>query len=257
MFVSIIMSIKNLNNLILAYLAEKQSASPEELACLFDASPSTIRRRLSELSAKGLVRRSRGSVKLRQDNNFAQSFTFRKHQNSLAKKRIALEAVKLIKNGDVIFLDGSSSVYFIAQYLDQFENIKVITNGLDTLSLLSQNGVTAYSTGGKISSLNNSVLVGSFAEKTVADIHADICFFSALSIDENGTVWDISDEENSVRKNMIFNSDRKVFMCDSSKTGRKSTFSLGRADSFDYMVCDVDVSDIIDTGRCTLLVCPA
>lgn len=152
------MSIKNLDNMILSYLAENNSASPDALAEAFDVSPSTIRRRFCELQDKGLIQRARGCAKLRQDNNFTQSFTFRKHQNSLEKKRIALEAIKLIKNGDVIFLDGSSSAYFIAQYLAQYDNIKVFTNGIDTLSLLAQNNVKAYSTGGMVHKDDKSIL---------------------------------------------------------------------------------------------------
>ena len=251
------MSIKNLDNMILSYLAENNSASPDALAEAFDVSPSTIRRRFCELQDKGLIQRARGCAKLRQDNNFTQSFTFRKHQNSLEKKRIALEAIKLIKNGDVIFLDGSSSAYFIAQYLAQYDNIKVFTNGIDTLSLLAQNNVKAYSTGGMVHKDDKSILVGTFAERLIDSIHADICFFSAHTVDKDGNVWDVYEDENSVLNHMIDHSGKSVFLCDNSKIGHTAAFSIGKVDDFDYMVCDVDVTNKIKTGRCNVIICPS
>ena len=130
---------------ILEILETQQYASVEELSAVLCVSTSTIRRSLEILQQKGLVTRTHGGVKINSDNNFSPSFTFRIHQNSFEKKKIALSAIKLIKNGDIIFLDGSTSAFYIAEYLKEFENIRVITNGIDTLSLLSKNKILAFS----------------------------------------------------------------------------------------------------------------
>lgn len=162
---------------MLSLLQEKGHMKIEELAENLYVSPSTVRRKLSELQEKGLVTRTHGGVRINDENNFFPSFTFRSHQNSLEKKKIALAAVRLIKNGDLIFLDGSTSAFFIAEYLSDFKNIKVVTNGIDTLSLLSRNDIEAYSTGGYVSPTNRSVLIGHYAEEMIASLHADITFF--------------------------------------------------------------------------------
>ncbi|MBQ4346882.1 MAG: hypothetical protein IJC39_00340, partial [Firmicutes bacterium] len=60
----------------------------------------------------------------------------------------------------------------------------------DTLSLLSKYNVAAYSTGGCIQEENRSVLIGHYAEQTIGNFHADIVFFSAQSVDENGEIMD-------------------------------------------------------------------
>jgi DeoR/GlpR family transcriptional regulator of sugar metabolism len=118
---------------VLEILETQQYASVDELSTVLRVSTSTIRRTLDVLQQKGLVTRTHGGVKINSDNNFSPSFTFRIHQNSFEKKKIALSAIKLIKNGDLIFLDGSTSAFYIAEYLKEFENIRVITNGIDTL----------------------------------------------------------------------------------------------------------------------------
>ncbi|MFR6641075.1 MAG: DeoR/GlpR family DNA-binding transcription regulator [Christensenellales bacterium] len=164
---------------VLDFLEKKQYASVEEISRTLNVSNSTTRRIFGALQIKGLITRTHGGAKINDANNAAPSFTFRIHQNLFEKKKIALSAIKLIRNGDIIFLDGSTTAYCIAEYLGEFENIKVITNGIETLSLLSQNKIPAYSTGGMVSQENPSVLVGGYAEDGVRNFHADIVFFSA------------------------------------------------------------------------------
>ena len=142
---------------ILDLLQAKEYASVEELATLTGTSPSTIRRALNSLQDKNLITRTHGGAKIHMENNVSPSFTFRFHQNSFEKKKMALSAIKLIKDGDIVFLDGSTSAYYIAEYLNEFKDIQVITNGIDTLSLLSKNKITAYSTGGRVSVINPSL----------------------------------------------------------------------------------------------------
>jgi len=163
-------------NEILSLIQAKQYVSVEELEKTLFISPSTVRRKLTKLQNKGLITRTRGGAKMNDSSNFLPSFSFRTHQNSLEKKKIALTATKLIKNGDVIFLDASTSAFFIAEYLSGFKDIKVITNGIDTLSLLAKNGINAYSTGGNIIKSNSSVLGGEHAISMIEKFHADIAF---------------------------------------------------------------------------------
>ena len=94
--------------LILDYLEANHYAQITDISQKLYISPSTVRRTLNELQAKGLVTRKHGGVQINNENNYFPSFTFRTHQNVFAKKMIALKAIKLIKEGDVIFLDGST-----------------------------------------------------------------------------------------------------------------------------------------------------
>jgi lexA DNA binding domain len=231
---------------ILAFLQERKHASVEEICEKVYASPSTVRRRLTELQRKGLITRTHGGAQINDGNSFLPSFTFRSHQNSLEKKKIALSAIKLIKNGDVIFLDGSTSAFFIAEYLSEFENIKVLTNGIDTLSLLSRNGVTAYSTGGLISGENRSVLIGRVAAETIGGMYADVAFFSALSVGRDGAISDCFEDENALRLSMMKNAAKKVFLCDSTKFGKRSAFRLCSVEDVDCIVTDRDIRNYFE-----------
>ena len=238
---------------ILEILETQQYASVEELSAVLCVSTSTIRRSLEILQQKGLVTRTHGGVKINSDNNFSPSFTFRIHQNSFEKKKIALSAIKLIKNGDIIFLDGSTSAFYIAEYLKEFENIRVITNGIDTLSLLSKNKILAYSTGGQVSSKNPSVLVGRYAEDMICNFHADIAFFSAQAMDNDGEIYDCFEDEIFLRRAMIKNAKTKVFLCDNTKVGKSSPYHLCSLKDIDYVASNLPLPNSITPEKCLTL----
>ncbi len=238
---------------ILEILEKQQYATVEHLSASLFVSDSTIRRALQALQEKGLVTRTHGGVKINSDNNFSPSFTFRIHQNSFEKKKIALSAIKMIKNGDIIFLDGSTSAFYIAEYLKEFENVRVITNGIDTLSLLSKNNILAYSTGGQVSKENPSVLVGRYAEDTIANFHADIAFFSAQSLDADGEIYDCFEDEIFIRRTMIKNAKTKVFLCDNTKIGKTSPYRLCSLNEINYIASNQPLPDFIDPNKCLIL----
>lgn len=234
---------------VLEILETQQYASVDELSAALSVSASTIRRTLEILQQKGLVTRTHGGVKINGDNNFSPSFTFRIHQNSFEKKKIALSAIKLIKNGDIIFLDGSTSAFYIAEYLKEFKNIRVITNGIDTLSLLAKYNILAYSTGGLVSTENPSVLVGRYAEDTIGNFHADIAFFSAQAMDNDGEIYDCYEDEIFIRRAMIQNAKTKVFLCDNTKTGKTAPYHLCSLKDVDYVASNQPLPNSIPTEK--------
>lgn len=231
-------------------LENKQFASVQEISEALFVSESTTRRILERLQNKGLLIRTHGGAKLNTENNSAPSFTFRSHQNTFEKKKIALSAIKLIKNGDIIFLDGSTSAFCVAEYLKEFENLRVITNGIDTLSLLAKNKIPAYSTGGQISAKNPAVLVGHYAEATINNFHANIAFFSSQSMNYDGEIYDCFEDEIFIRRAMLCNAQTKVFLCDNTKFGKTSPYRLCSISDIDYIVSNSPFdNDVLEQKR--------
>ena len=234
---------------VLSLLERQQYASVEELSAALAVSASTTRRILEGLQNRKLITRTHGGAKLNDANNAAPSFTFRIHQNLFEKKKIALLAIKLIKDGDIIFLDGSTTAYCIAEYLGEFRNIKVITNGIETLSLLSQNRIPAYSTGGEVSAENPAVLAGGYAEDGVRNFFADIVFFSARALDTEGRIYDCFENEIFLRRAMIQHSKTKVFLCDDTNFGKTSPHLLCTLNDVDYVASNRPMPDFIPASK--------
>ncbi|MBQ7408734.1 MAG: DeoR/GlpR transcriptional regulator [Clostridia bacterium] len=113
-----------------------------------------------------------------------------------------------------------------------------MTNVIDTLSILDKKNVCVYSTGGVVSATNRSVLIGSHAQQMISKFNADVCFFSALAVDENGDIYDCFEEENFIRQAMIEHSSKRVFLCDHTKFGKKAAYKLCSLNNVDLIISD-------------------
>ena len=236
-------------NEILEFLNENDYVTVEYLSKRMNISASSIRRDLKNLEERGLVNRSYGGVKLADATGRRIPYSLRTHENSAQKKQMAKAALALIHPGDVVFLDGSSSAYFLAELLPSVSGITVITNSIDTVSYLTRYNVKAFCTGGLLSSENRGVLVGGYAEGFLRQIQADVVVFSVQAVKSNGQFFDCYPEEVTIRNIMLANARRRVLLCDSSKWNKGSTFYQACIDDVDYVVSDKDLGELFENPQ--------
>lgn len=225
---------------IITYLRENHFAQISELAGLVWSSESSVRRDVKALEQKGLVNQIYGGVVLAEYSGGVVPVTLRDSSNSAVKEKLAKEAAGYIKNGDTVFMDGSSTVRRIIKYIGDLCEIKIITNNLRIFSECNQPGISLYSTGGKFLNQSN-IFVGSSAINYINQINADIFFFSSQALSFDGEISDVSEEETTLRKAMLSRSQKKIFLCDSSKLGLKKTFTLCTKDDIDTIICDKEL----------------
>jgi len=220
---------------IIALLRERQTATVKTLSAQLYASEATVRRDLNELEKRGLVKRFHGGVVLLDGANRELPLYVREQQNVEAKRIIAGRAAQYLRDGQVIFLDASSTVMFLIKYLESFKSLTLITNGLKTAQELSTLSHKVYCTGGLMLH-NSSAYVGDYAAEFVRHFNADIFFFSSRGVSEDGQITDESAEETSIRRVMLQQSRKKIFMCDQSKIGKTYCYNLCRTDQTDAYI---------------------
>lgn len=132
---------------ILNILKKCESISIKKLPERLFVSPPTVRRDLRELEERGMVLRTHGGVVLRRTAEVEVPLMFREDQNGVSKKIIAEKAAKFIKDGDVIFLDASSTAACMVPYLKKFNDLIVITNSPKTSLKLGEESIKNYCTG--------------------------------------------------------------------------------------------------------------
>ena len=202
------------------------------------ASESSIRRDLKALQRKGLVKRNYGGVS--PETNFSNIVTFnhRTKQNSEAKREIAKKAISLIRDKDIIFLDQSSTAFYLANEIANLNNITVVTNNIEIMMLLSNSNIKVISSGGFLSDENRNCLIGGDAQATFGNIFADLTFFSVKAISTDGAVTDCAREEVVVRNTMLQNSSKKVLLCDNTKFNKRAAYIQCYLDDIDILVSD-------------------
>lgn len=193
---------------IVQILKENNSATVHLLSKKLFVSEPTIRRDLKKMEFQGIIKRTFGGAVLSEFLNKEIPLSMREHENTNAKDYIAKKAVNFIHDGQVIFLDASSTVSGIVKYLSAFPNITVITNSPKTSLRLAELRIKAFCTGLLLE--NSIAYVGTYAENFIKNFNADIFFFSSRGISLNGTITDSSIEESDLRRTMLANSKKYI-----------------------------------------------
>lgn len=233
---------------ILEILEAKKQANVTELSRILNVSEQTTRRDLRILEEQGLVRRTYGGVILRQTIKREVPLQLRERENILAKDNIAKRAVSYVHDGNVIFMDASSTVSYLIPYLKDFSDLTVITNSPKHSLELARQDTQVYCTGGLL--LKDSIAyVGTYAENFVRNFNADVFFFSSRGLTHTGIISDSSIEESELRRIMMSCADRSVFMCASNKVGRRFMYNLCRSSDVDDIICDRELPSEIKYGE--------
>lgn len=214
---------------ILRFLESHGSATVHRLSGLLYVSPPTVRRDITALEKQGKVLRTHGGVVLRKTAESEIPLILREEQNNLSKKIIAEKAAAYIQNGDVLFLDASSTAAYLIPHLKKFRDIIVITNSPKSSLRLGGENIKNYCTGGLL--LAHSVAyVGTETLNFVRRINADLFFFSTRGYSDDGYITDSSVEEAEVKRAMMQNAARSIYLCDSSKKSQKYMYNVCRTD---------------------------
>lgn len=222
---------------ILEILRKSKSISVEKLADILYVSSATVRRDLSAMARKGLIKRTFGGAVIADSPNEELSIAVREQSMTKSKRRIATKAVELIKDNQSVFFDSSSTVCYMVDELSRFHSLAVATNGLNIAMLLSQKtDFKVLLTSGVVQSRSNSAL-GVFVDEAISRLFCDIFFFSCGGIDLSHGITESNFDQSGVKRAMMAHSSLKVLLVDSSKFGK---FFFSRT-------CDVLEVDVIVT----------
>ena len=221
---------------IVDFLKEKNSATVKQISRALFISEATVRRDVEKLQQAGYVERFYGGVTLADFSGGVLPLARRENENSAGKEKIAQQAAKLVHDGDTVFIDSSSTAGKVLLHIKN-RRVTVITNS----SVLPEDAgsMRIYCTGGEYSE-KRRCFFGSFAEEFIKNVHADIMFFSCKGISTDGEITDASEDEIALRKCMMKNSKKKVFLFDGTKFRITSTFRLCSKDDVDEFISDID-----------------
>lgn len=223
---------------ILEILKKNKSATVEELAQELFVSGATIRRDLRTMEKQGLLKRSHGGALSFRSSAEESAFHIREQENVSGKRTIANLAIKLIKNGDSLFLDSSTTTGNIIPLLNGFKFLSVTTIGLRNALLLSQtNNIKIYIAGGQIQNHSNSI-TGTDTIDYISRIHADISLVSCSGVDLNAGFTDADIEQSKLKRQMKNNSKKIAVLCDSTKFDKTFMCTDFLFSDIDYIITD-------------------
>jgi len=200
-------------------LRARGQGSVADLEEEFDVSAMTIRRDLRELERQGLATRTHGGAIAPGLAAHEDSFSQRVNVDVEAKQRLAIAAAALVEPGETVFIDSSSSAYFVArQIITKGIPASIVTNSLPVMQLFASTAAQVELTGvgGWLRGLTLS-LVGPAAVRTIRDHFADKLFLSVKGLAMDGSLTDPDPLECEVKRAMIDRAEESILLIQPSK----------------------------------------
>lgn len=201
---------------ILALLRKNGSVRTVDLAQLFNVSDQTIRRDFWELEAQGLVSKKHGGATL--VNYRSVPYGERAVLLKDAKLAIARAAARLVKPNMVVALGPGTTTEGLAQLLNGL-NIKLVTNSLAVAAAVTHANTEVWLTGGRYRP-GSALVTGSWAQDSLADFFADLCFVGVSGIDAGDGYTVTEPDEGKVLRQFIRSAKTSVIVSDSTKFHR-------------------------------------
>ncbi|MDO8303322.1 MAG: DeoR/GlpR family DNA-binding transcription regulator [Sedimentisphaerales bacterium] len=172
-------------NEIITLLSKNTFYGLNQLAQDLGVSISTARRDLDDLEQEGLVKRTHGGVMIVGERNTLPFFNDRQSVMSSEKTAIGKKAAELVEDGETIIIDGGTTPYQVALYLQQ-RKVQIITNSLPVANLFADStNVQLISTGGTLYP-GTGVYLGPYAESMLKNVRAQKAFIGVAGISPEG-----------------------------------------------------------------------
>jgi DeoR family transcriptional regulator, fructose operon transcriptional repressor len=226
---------------ILSYLNKYHRASVPELSQVFQVSESTIRRDLSELEQKEMLRRTHGGAVSVDFVRMEPTVREKQTTNLSEKESIAKTASEWIKEKETILLDSGTTTLQLAKHLHSL-NLTIVTNSVSVLTeLQDMKNIELLSTGGTVRS-QIGAMVGPYAEGFIRRIKVDKLFLGINGVDVRNGLSTPNVLEAQIKKEMISAARQVILLCDHSKLGKITLHQVAPLSEIDVIITDKNAS---------------
>jgi DeoR/GlpR family transcriptional regulator of sugar metabolism len=235
---------KERKSLLLGMLSKHNKIFISDLVKTFEVSEVSIRKDLADLENKKLLLRVKGgAVNIHQLYDMDDLSIDRKQlKNAREKQAIGKYAASLINENDTIILDSGTTTQEIAKNLDNYNNLTIITNGLNiAMALAGYKRFSVIVLGGNMRFVSVST-VGMLAESYLRNFYCDKLFLGVDSINLERGISTPNIEEASLNQAMISAAKEVIAVLDSSKFEKRSFAIIASLEKINAIITDSGIS---------------
>lgn len=229
-------------NAIMELLTEKKNVTVIDLAKLFSVTDETIRRDLKLLEQQGLLVKTHGGAFIQDGATNDINISIRDGAYLDCKEKIAQESVKLIRNGDSIFLDCSTTAYHIASAI-KHKRLTVITNSLKIANILSGFDNIRLIVMGGVLNRTHMCYVGQNTIQNLSNYYVDKAFISCRSLSIEHGVTDSNESIAEVRTLILNHANSVYLIADYTKFNKTSFVNIGSFQRITGLITDRPLSE--------------
>ena len=224
-----------------SYILTQGSATMEELRDHFGISMNTVRRDIAELIRPGYITKVYGGVKAEVQPSTLVPYAVRSRTPSREKQMICLEAAKMVRDGDILFIDSGTTTVHIMEALKD-KNITVITNNIEAMMLaLEHENIRLIVVPGEIHRKTHSI-TGEDSAAFLSTMNTNIAFMAATGVSMTG-VTNSSPLEYSIKKTAVAHTEKAVLLVTGQKFGLTSLFTYADLRQFSAVITDPSIPE--------------
>ncbi|MGF6226154.1 DeoR/GlpR family transcriptional regulator of sugar metabolism [Inquilinus ginsengisoli] len=193
-------------------------------SAVLGVSEDTIRRDLNDLARAGAVRRVHGgALPLTPATG---SFAARATERPEAKAALGRVAAGLIRPGEVVLLDGGTTMLAVAEALPPDLRCTIVTPNLPAaLALTRHPSVEVVLLGGRVDKADQAT-VGTSVLAALDGLRADLCLLGVCSLDVEAGLGGMDHEEALVKRRMVACAGRVAAAVTADKLGTAAPFPI-------------------------------
>jgi DeoR family fructose operon transcriptional repressor len=214
------------------------SVDVADLARRYGVTTETIRRDLSDMQSRNLLRRVHGGAVPIERINHEPMLAAREVVNAEEKLRIATKAAEEVPEHGSVIIDSGSTTQRLAEVFPVERDVHVVTNSLLTALTLSRRGLRQVTVLGGAVRTTTLAMVDETTRAQLQDMTVDVLFISCDGLSFQHGLTTPYREEHTIKRAMIERARRVVAMVDHSKFGNVQMFGFAAFDEIDVLVTD-------------------
>lgn len=233
---------------ITTMIRARGSVQVAALADLFNVSMQTIRKDLHYLEERGVATRAYGGAISSEVVNapVEPAIETKRASHTEAKARVGKLAAGMVRSGDSIMLDSGTTTLQIARFLPDDEDLTVVTNDFDILSVLTQKRkIKIVMLGGELRR-RNMAFYGAQTVAALDDLLLDKLFLGVDGLDIERGVTTHHEPEAQLNRRMVETAREVIAVTDASKFGRICLHRIIDVADLDALITDTGAPSYID-----------
>lgn len=221
---------------IVAELRAAPTLRVSQLAAALLVSTETVRRDLDELGRKGLISRTYGGAV----RPLASEPAIRERQAMMVeeRQRIAVEAARRVRRGEVVMMGGGATTVHVARRLAaEARDVTVITHSFDAATVLAANPTLAVLVTPGRYDAREGCLFGTETTAFLGGYHADRAILGASGVAADGAC-DANASAAAVYRAMLDRAGEAMVVADHGKFDERAMVVYGRWREIGTLVTD-------------------
>lgn len=226
---------------ILELLEKEGQVSTIRLEERLGVTGATIRSDLRDLDREGAIVRFHGGAALADQsrlNSPNENYMRRSVMHVSEKMAIGKEAAKLVSEGETIFIDASSTTFYMIPYINHLENLTIVTNGIHTAMEIQRYSNFKTVLVGGVLRPHSGAIEGLLCEDMLRRISGDSYFVSGNGFSLASGLTGNNFYELELKRRFSDKCKRRIALLDSSKLCNNSTSTFISSEQLDVLITD-------------------